>query len=178
MRRWVTALVMPFVVSLALVGCGKSANTETTSDTTSPGVSAASTCPSSPQRTLVKTRFAADIGLIIGTTKHFIYTPYTEGKFAKGAHGRILAIVKAGAAGAAVLHLTHNAIDNAKADPTLCKVLLQPLTHLASVLSGLKGKLLSGDLSGVGGVASTVDGLGSAASGQGLKVVSGLIPGL
>lgn len=179
MRRWVVALVLPFIVSVTLVGCGKSAENSTSAgDTTSAGTSAAATCPATRQKAFVKTRFATDIGLIVGTTRHFIYTPYTEGKFKKGAHGRIVAIVKAGVASAAVLHLTHNAIDNAKADPTLCKVLIKPLTELSNALDGIKGKLLGGDFSAVTDLGSTVGGLESAAKGQGLSVVSGLIPGL
>lgn len=183
MRRWVATLVLPMAVALALAGCGtKSSSTTPTpgsSDSMSAGATgAASACPSTPQGTLVKTRFAVDIGLIIGTTKHFIYNAYTQGKFAKGAHGRIAAIVKAGLAAAAVLHLTHNAIRNAKADPLLCKALIQPLTTLSDALSGLKSKLFSGDLTAVTNLGGTVTSIESAAKGQGMSVVSGLIPGL
>ncbi|MGN6721075.1 MAG: hypothetical protein ACTHJM_00515 [Marmoricola sp.] len=126
----------------------------------------------------MKTRFVADIGLIIGSTRHFIYKPYTEGKFTKGAHGRIFALLKAGAAVAAIVHLTHNAIDNAKADPILCKVLIKPLTDIANALGSVVSKIKGGNLSAVTDLNSTASTLESTAKSQGLSVVSNVMSGI
>lgn len=183
MRRWVPVLALLSIVLSCAVGCSKSA-TPTGSTTvgadpgSTPVVSAASHCPATPQRTLVKTRFAADLGLIIGTTRHFIYKPFTQGGFAQGAHGRLRAIFKAGVAAAAVLHLTHNAVDNAAADPTLCRLLIQPLTAISTALEGIKTKLLTGDVTSISGLGSTLGSLESTAKSHGLAVVSSVIPGL
>ena len=178
MRRWVTALALTCAVSSALVGCSKGASSPAASGASSTATTPAATCPTTMQKSFVKTRFAADVGVIVGTTKHFVYTPYTQGKFTKGAHGRILSIIKAGAAAAVVVHFVHNAIDNAKADPALCKLLIQPLTDLSNALGSLKSKLKGGDLSAVTDLNSSVGMLESTAKSQGMSIVSKIAPGL
>jgi hypothetical protein len=174
MRRWITALVLPLIVAVALTGCSK---TTTASGTPSTGATA-SACPTTEQGTLVKTRFAVDLGLIVGTTHHFIYDAFKQGKFTKGAPHRLSTIIKAGIAAAAVVHLAHNAINNAKADPLLCNALIQPLTDLTNALDGIKSKLFGGDFSSLTNLGGTLTGIETAAKGQGLNVVRGLIPGL
>lgn len=183
MRRWLTAIALTFAVAFALVGCGKSGSTAANSGTSggsngAAATNAAATCPTSAQKTLVKTRFAADLGAIVFSTKHWLITPYQEGKLSKGHSGRLLAILKAGAAGLAIYKATENAISNAKADPTLCNVLIQPLTDLSNALSGLKSKLMGGDLSGIQNLDGTVSSLESGAKGQLGNLAQSALPGL
>jgi hypothetical protein len=139
---------------------------------------AASTCPTTERGHLVKTRFAIDLGAIIGSAEHFIYKPFKEGKFHQGVHGRISAIIKAGLAAGIIVHFTHAAITNAKNDPLLCKALIQPLTDLGNALNGIRSKLFSGDFSAVSNLGGTLTSIESAATGQGLSVVKSFLPGL
>lgn len=175
MRRWVVALVLPLIVSFGLVGCGSKTNSTTTN---TPPANAAS-CPTTTQKSFVKTRFVADLGLIIGSAKHFIYTPYTQGSFTTGStFHKVKAIAKAGAAALVIEHFTKNAISNAEADPTLCKVLVQPMQDVANALGAVKDKLLHGDTSGITNLSGSVSTLESTAKSNGLNVVEGLIPGV
>lgn len=109
------------------------------------------TCPTQNTRSFAKTRFVADAALAGGAFKHWIYTPMREGKFAKGTHGRIGAIVKAVAAGAFVVNRLNAAKDNAQASPLLCKLTIGPITKFQSAMQNIihKGKTGSVDTSAV-----------------------------
>lgn len=89
----------------------------------------------------------ADAALAGGAFKRYIYTPAREGKFARGAHGRILALVKATAAGAFVINRLDAAKSAAQASPTLCRLIVAPLSRLTSSVSGLIGKSHNGSIS-------------------------------
>jgi hypothetical protein len=60
---------------------------------------ATGTCPTSSTVKFAKTKFVADAALAGGAFKRYIYTPAKDGKLKKGASGRVLALVKAAAAG-------------------------------------------------------------------------------
>jgi hypothetical protein len=105
------------------------------------------TCPTSNTKSFAKTRFVADVALAGGAFKRYIYTPAKSGKFNKGAHGRVLAFVKAAAAGAFTVNRLEAAKTAAEANPTLCKLLAQPIAKFSSAVSGLIGKAKGGNIS-------------------------------
>ncbi|OEJ22581.1 hypothetical protein [Streptomyces subrutilus] len=98
------------------------------------GVSQPSPTPTEEERKLAKTRFAVDAGLAAGATYEWIVKPFKAGKFKKGHHGRTMALVKAGLAGAFAYNRLKAAVANAEADPALSKA-LAPLT---AGIEGLK----------------------------------------
>lgn len=118
-------------------------------------------CPTSNAKSFAKTRFVTDVGGSLYLMNRYVLAPYKAGKFAKGASGRTVAIVKAGVAAATTAKLIKNAKANAQANPTLCKTVSGPLTQLSSSLGGLGGALKSGSvnpgaIAGVGGLLSSV----------------------
>ena len=127
-------------------------------------------CPTENTRSFAKTRFVADLGLTAGTFHRYIYKPYKAGAFDKGAKGRTLALIKAGATAAADVKLLHNATKNVQANPTLCATLAKPIGQLANQLSALSSEVTSGNLAGITSVEPLVSGLMSAATSAGIPV--------
>ena len=105
---------------------------------------AASGCPTSNTKSFAKTRFVADIALAGGAFKRWIYTPAKDGKFKKGANGKVTALVKAAAAGLFVVNRLDAAKTAAEANPTLCKVLAAPLAKFRAEVTGLVSKAKGG----------------------------------
>ena len=181
MRR-VAAVVL--VMLMVVAGCGTKAATTTTGGAAAvassaaaavPGASGAMSssssmmssgamtgtqCPTSNTRSFAKTRFVTDLGGAAFLIRRYLYQPYTQGSFSKGHSGRTVALLKAAATAATVVHLLKNASLNAKANPTLCKLVAAPLAGLTSTVSGLAGSLTGGG-SGLG----VLGGLGGAVSG-------------
>lgn len=163
MRR---ILIIPaLLLSLLVAGCGSS----TTKTTTGAGASSSSAteagstpgttgsadagstdCPTSNTKSFAKTRFVADVGGALFLMNRYVLKPYRAGSFTKGAHGRTIALIKAGTAVAATTKLLKNAQDNAKSNPTLCKSVSGPLGKLSNGLTGVVSGLKSGSLSGAG----------------------------
>ena len=120
---------------------------------------AAGTCPTSNTVKFAKTKFVADAALAGGAFKRYIYTPAKDGKLKKGASGRVLALVKAAAAGAFVINRLKAAETAAQGNPTLCKVFVAPAAKFTAALTGLVGKAKSGgiDPSDVDGASERAD---------------------
>lgn len=118
----------------------------------------------------ISARQVTHLGLTAGTFHRYIYKPFKAGAFNKGTHGRILALVKAAATAAADAKLLSNAVKNIQANPTLCNVLCQPMTDLATHLSALKSDLASGNLGAVDSAGSVVSGLLAKTTSTGLHV--------
>ena len=170
------ALLLPLLVCAAmLVGCGGD-DTTTAAPTASgaPGATASgepgAACPTENTRSFAKTRFVADLGGAAFLTKRYIYNPYREGKFQKGASGRTVAVVKAGVAAATSVKLLKNAQENARANPTLCKTLAAPIAGAIASLGGVTAALASGDLTSLGSLGAALDSLRGLASQQGIDV--------
>lgn len=111
------------------------------------GVAAGGTpsgCPTANTKAFAKTRFVADIALATGAFKRWIYTPAKDGKFAKGAHGKVTALIKAAAAGAFVINRLDAAKSAAEASPALCKVLVTPMANFRAAVAGLISKARGG----------------------------------
>ncbi|MCE1180455.1 MAG: hypothetical protein LWW86_15680 [Micrococcales bacterium] len=174
------AVAPAMAASLLLAGCGGAATTAEGTSTSaatsgsatsgSAATAAAVTCPTDNTRAFAKTRFVADLGLTAGTFHRWIYKPYIEGKFTKGADGRTGAIVKAAATAALDVKLLKNATENVKADPQLCNALAEPMTRLTTKLDQVKGDLTSGDLTSIAGAEAIVQEILSGSKKAGLSV--------
>jgi len=123
-------------------------------------------------------RFVTDLGGSAFLIRRYLYQPYTAGTFTKGHSGRTFALIKGALAAATVVKLLKNASLNAKANPTLCKILVAPLAGLTDKISGLAGSLRGGGLDpGVlGGLGSTVTGLLGKAKSAGVPVTEQPVP--
>lgn len=127
-----------------------SAGADATSTSTSTSSAQPIDCPTENTRSFAKTRFAADLGLAAGTFHRWIYKPYQAGSFKKGQVDKTDA-VKAAAVAAIDYKLLKNASENAKANPTLCKKVAQPLSDAMAQLKNIDTKqLLLGNVAGLG----------------------------
>lgn len=104
------------------------------------------TCPTENTKSFAKTRFVADVALAGGAFKRYIYSPAKAGKFQKGANGRVLALVKAAAAGAFTINRLDAAKDAAEANPTLCKLIVAPIAKFSASVTGLIDKAKGGSI--------------------------------
>lgn len=188
MRKTTSLIAVPVLsASLLLTGCGGSTKTASTvaasvpsaaaSSTPTPSAvasasstGAASSCPTDNTQTFAKTRFVTNVGLAAGTFYQWIYKPYQDGKFAQGASGRTVTLIKAGLAGAFAAKQVKDATENVKADPTLCKIFIVPMTALGDQLSVLKDKVSSGDLTGITDIAGQVGSITDLAKANGLSI--------
>lgn len=157
-RTVATAVAIALLALItACSSSSSSANSTTTANGAALGASASAspgTCPTSNTKSFAKTRFVADAALAGGAFKRYIYTPAKDGKFAKGAHGRVTTLIKAAAAGAFVINRLDAAKSAAEANPTLCKLIVAPLENLKSSITGLISKSKSGNIS-AGDVSNT-----------------------
>jgi len=110
--------------------------------------------------------------------RRYVVQPYRAGTFSKGAKGRTAAIVKAGLAAVTTAKLVKSASENAKANPTLCKTVAQPLAALFTSVSDLARGFKSGSVDS--GTIATLSGLltkaKSGASHAGLPVAEQQVP--
>ncbi len=189
MRRRLSAVLLVITVVFTGAACGPKAGSAASSASSvaaaasqaaGTGASTAATasadttaaCPTSNTKAFAKTRFVSDLGGAAFLIRRYLYQPYTAGTFQKGHSGRTVALIKAAATAATVVHLLKNASANAKANPTLCKAVAAPLASLTSTISGLTGSLTSGTASSgvLGGLGGAVTGLLGKASSGGVTV--------
>lgn len=93
-----------------------------------------------------KTRFAVNAGLAAGATYQWLYKPYKEGRFRKGANGRTAALVKGALAGTFAYNRLKAAVRDAQGDPFLSKA-LAPLASGIESLKALPSKIRNGSAS-------------------------------
>lgn len=182
MRR-LSALVL--LLALFVTGCGGGSDDTKAGTAAAPaatqmskgaspsgGTAAGAGCPTENTNSFAKTRFVADLGGAAFLARRYLYTPYQQGKFKKGASGRTFALVKAAAAAATTAKLLKNASENAKANPTLCKTVAGPLAQASTAVSGLVSQLKTGGFSAgaLGGLASQFGQLKSLAGKAGVSV--------
>jgi hypothetical protein len=180
-QRLLRILVILLVPVTVLVGC-KSNNTSSSAPADSdssqslpadPAQSSSdsapfdASCPTSNTTAFAKTKFVAHAGAGFGAFHHWIYKPYRDGKFAKGAHGRIRAFVKGGLAALFVKREVRLALNDAKANPTLCKAIAAPLANIGNSISGAYDKLKGGDSSGIDSVNSNISSVENSSNAQG-----------
>jgi hypothetical protein len=168
-----TAVLLAMVIALA--GCGKSTTTNSgaaapTSSSSVAGASAATTCPTSNTTAFAKTKFVLHTGLAFGTFHRYIYKPFKAGGFSKGAHGRVVAFVKAGATALFIKREIRLATEDVKANPTLCKAIAAPLAKLGDAISGAVTKLKGGDPSAITDANSQISDITSKSSSNGAPI--------
>ena len=145
----VRKLAIVLVIGLLAFTAGCSSKSSTVNSTAATGVAAGATpgaCPTKNTTSFAKTKFVADVALAGGAFKRYIYSPAKAGKFKKGASGKVLALVKAAAAGAFTINRLNAAKNAAQANPTLCKLLAAPIAKFSAAVSGLVGKAKSGSI--------------------------------
>ncbi len=156
LRRF--AILANLLLLVALASACHSSSTAASSTSAPASVSASSTvstatasggCPASNTTTFAKTKFVLHVGLAAGTFHRYIYKPFRAGGFRSGAHGRIRALLKAGATALFDEHEVRKAIQDVKASPALCKVLIAPLSALDSKFEAIKAKISGGDTGGL-----------------------------
>jgi len=142
------------------------------SSNTSNSASGGSSPTSSAQAVkFAKTRFAANVALAGGAAYQWIYKPFKAGTFKKGAHGRTGALIKGGLAGLFTYNRLHAALNDAKGDPTLSK-LVAPLTKSVDDLKAAGSKLRHGDASAadMSSFTNTINQVKGAASKDGVSI--------
>lgn len=191
-RRLSLALVLPLLL-VALLTAGCKATTSTSAQNAPASTSAASSsgsgpaggsggsaaaggsgaggCPTSNTTTFAKTKFVLHSGLAFGAFHRYIYKPFRAGTFHKGAHGRIFAFVKAGVAALFVKREVRLAYDDAKTNPTLCKLIATPLQAVGNKISDVVSAAKTGDVSGLTGLEQTVQDVKTKASSQGTSIL-------
>lgn len=127
-------------------------------------------CPTDNTRKFAKTRFATDIGLTAGTFHRWIWKPYQAGTFQKGADGRVKAIAKAGATALLDVKLLDNAVKNAKANPSLCRTIAQPLGTAVDSVKNMKGDLTSGNFASIMAANTALSQIMSGSQQRGIKI--------
>ena len=147
MFRKLSVILVTVLLAFTAACSSKSSSTNAASGGAGPSVVATASpgaCPTKNTESFAKTRFVADVALAGGAFKRYIYSPAKAGKFQKGAKGKVLALVKAAAAGAFVINRLDAAKTAAQANPTLCKLLAAPVAKFSAAVSGLVGKAKGG----------------------------------
>ena len=174
MKRLITLALSLTLVMFLAVGCKSTTSasppaSSATSASAAP-VAAATTCPSQATD-FAKTKFTAHAALGFGAFHRYIYKPFRAGTFKSGAHGRLLAFVKAGLAALFVEHEIREAGTAAQNSPTLCKLILTPLRTVSETVQAAVDKLKGGDASGISTVQNAVTQAESGAKSQGAAIV-------
>ncbi|MFE5026423.1 hypothetical protein ACFRAO_24665 [Streptomyces sp. NPDC056656] len=169
-RRAVVALTVSSALLVGGTACGGNDTTKAKASATVAADVAEPTASSSAEKQkFAKTRFVANAGLAAGATYQWIVKPYRKGKFKKGAHGRKLALVKAGVAGAFAYNRLKAAVKNAKGDPLLAKA-VAPLTAGIDKLKDLPSKLRKGDGDAVNSFDDVINSVKDAGKSAGAEV--------
>ncbi|MEU9973492.1 hypothetical protein [Streptomyces sp. NPDC051014] len=144
-RRLVVALTLCCALVAGVTACsGTQSKPTDTGMAAVPVADKPSPSTSAEKQKFAKTRFVANASLAAGATYQWIIKPWKAGKFKKGAHGRTLALVKAGLAGTFAYNRLQAAKRNAQGDPLLAKA-VAPLSSGIDALKDLPAKLRKGD---------------------------------
>jgi hypothetical protein len=171
--------LLVLVISLTLVmflaaGCKSSPTTAAgggvPATSTARASAAPTACPSKASG-FAKTKFAAHAALGFGAFHRYIYKPYRAGTFRSGAHGRLVAFIKAGLAALFIKREIRLAFAAAQNSPALCKLVVSPMRTVSETVQAAVSKLKHGDASGVGSVETAISQVESQASSQGANIV-------
>ncbi|TSE00837.1 hypothetical protein FOS14_06555 [Skermania sp. ID1734] len=175
---------------LVLTGCSKSNNNSASSSASGTSIPADpsessgdaapidQSCPTSNTTSFAKTKFVAHSGLAFGAFHRYMWKPYQEGTFKKGAHGRIAAFVKGGLAALFIKREIRLASEDVKANPTLCKAIGAPLAKLGDTIQSAFDKLKTGDASGITDANSTISSITSSSKKDGVDITENDNPDL
>jgi len=171
--------LLVLVISLTLVmflaaGCKSSSTTAAGGGvpaTSTASASAAPTACPSEASGFAKTKFVAHAALDFGAFHRYICKPYRAGTFRSGAHGRLVAFIKAGVAALFIKREIRLAFAAAQNSPSLCKLVVSPMRTVSETVQAAVSKLKHGDASGVGSVETAISQVESQASSQGANIV-------
>jgi hypothetical protein len=110
-------------------------------------------------------------GLAFGAFHRYLYKPFRAGTFHSGAHGRLVAFVKAGLATVFIEHEIRLTAGDVQANPTLCKLIASPLRSLTADVSGTVSQLRAGNTTAVEGAQSSLGSITSLAKSKGASIV-------
>jgi hypothetical protein len=136
--KLITLLIV--AMALAATACGSSSGSSSSSGAAGGG--SASTTASVGHLPTVK--FALHAGLAFGAFHRYIYKPFKNGSFSGGLLKHKVAAVKAGLAGLFAYHELKLAAADARASPTLSK-LLAPVNALTDKVKSIGSGVKSGD---------------------------------
>ena len=91
--------------------------------------------------------------------------------FRSGAHGRLVAFIKAGLAALFIKREIRLAFAAAQNSPALCKLVVSPMRTVSETVQAAVSKLKHGDASGVGSVETAISQVESQAPSQGANIV-------
>ena len=109
--------------------------------------------------------------MAFGAFHRYIYKPLRAGQFRSGTPGRFAAFAKAGLAALFIKHEVRLAYEDAKANPTLCKLIAAPLQAVGDKISGAVTALKGGDTSAIGGLEQSVQDVKNKATSNGAAIV-------
>ncbi|GAC1444376.1 MAG: hypothetical protein NVS3B26_16280 [Mycobacteriales bacterium] len=124
-----------------------------------PTAAESSGCPTSNTTNFAKSKFVLHAGEAFGTFHRYIYGPFRNGSFTKAGSGKVRLYLKAGVTALFDKRQVRLMIVDVKANPTLCKLIAQPLTDLSDKLTAIGAKIRSGDTSGIADANSAVAGI-------------------
>jgi hypothetical protein len=167
LTRATTAALLILVLAFASA-CGSKSSSSAGS--TASGSNTAQNGAGEKNIHLPTAKFLLHAGLAFGAFHRYIYKPFKQGTFSHPLRHK-LALIKAAAATAFVVHEVRLASEDAKASALLRK-LLSPLTALAASVGGLASGLKGGhpDAAALGSANSQVEAIKGAAASQGIPV--------
>jgi hypothetical protein len=128
------------------------------------------TCPTHNTESFAKTKFVLHSGLAFGAFHRWIYKPFRSGGFSSSNHKRVLAFVKAAAAGAFVVHEVRQAAQAAQANPTLCKAIAAPLRSFYDSVKDIASRIKHGDTSGITEAQQSLSSASTVSSSHGIPI--------
>jgi hypothetical protein len=175
MKRLLMLVLSLSLVMFLAVGCKSSTTSASAGGTSATSTSAAgptvaaTACPAQASG-FAKTKFITHAAVGFGAFHRYIYKPYRAGTFRSGAHGRLIAFIKAGLAALFIKREIRLAAAAAQNSPTLCKVILSPLRTVSETVQAGVDKLKGGDASGVAPIQNAISQVESGASSQGVGI--------
>lgn len=173
-------LIVPLLFVALVAGCtskskstggGITASSPPLGTSTSQSATSSTACPTSNTTSFAKTKFVLHAGLAFGAFHRYIYKPLKAGTFTSGSKlSKVKVFAKAGLAALFIKREVRLTYEDAKANPTLCKVIATPLQAIGNTISDAVARLKGGDTSGITAVESSVQAVESKASSTGAAI--------
>jgi hypothetical protein len=157
---------MRVLAALLLSGCGSKSSTSSAGG----GATSAQSAAAPKHIRFAKTKFLLHAGLAFGAFHRYIYKPLKAGVFSHPLQHK-LALVKAAAAGAFIVHELRKASEDAQSSALLRK-LFSPLTALAASATALATSFKGGhaDAAAVNSANGAVEAIKQGASSSGASI--------
>ena len=154
-KRLLVLVIWLTLVMFLAAGCKSSSTTAAGGGvpaTSTASASAAPTACPSEASGFAKTKFVAHAALGFGAFHRYICKPYRAGTFRSGAHGRLVAFIKAGLAALFIKREIRLAFAAAQNSPALCKLVVSPMRTVSeTVQAAVSTAAQSGIGTGLGG---------------------------